>query len=303
MTRTRRRRFRRPSSSTTSEPTRSGRPTRSTSRAITRSCSATSSTALRWTRGSGTPHFIWGPYLPINDEEQYYVDALQTDADLGYSPFSLENGILSITAREANDPAGIAPPALPGLNDPLWASYPNFRRNSDYVQQDFTSGVLTSYDSFRFAKGYAEVRARVPAGDGLWPAFWLLNAHYISQQPEIDIMEARGRVPGEVEHHYHRYAPGGALESDGYTSTSNEPGGYAADFHTYGARWQPGKIDWYIDGRKVHTYTGDDVGYQLMYVILNLAVGGAYDPGASIDPADFPATFDIDWVRVYQEKD
>jgi len=248
-------------------------------------------------------HLLWGPYLPINSEEQYYVDALQTDSDIGYSPFSLENGILSITARAADDPEGIAPPPLPGLNDPIWTEQPVFQRNEAYVEQNYTSGVLTTYDSFRFANGYAEIRARLPKADGLWPAFWLLNTYYISQQPEIDIMEARGRVPAEVEHHYHRYTSGGVLESTGYTSTRSGAGGYTDGFHTYGVRWRPGKIDWYVDGVKAHTYSDDDVAYQLMYVILNLAVGGSYDPGVTPKPADFPAAFEVDYVRVYQEKD
>ena len=250
-------------------------------------------------------HFLWGPYLPINDEDQYYVDALQSDADLGYSPFSLSDGILSITARAADDPDGIAPPAsLPDLNDPIWSDFREFRQNAAYTPQDFTSGVLTSYDSFKFANGYAEIRARIPKGDGLWPAFWLLNGYYVGQQPEIDILEARGRRPDQAVHNYHRYEPGGVLRSDEYVTTRGTPDlGYADGFHTYGARWRPGRIDWYVDGVREHSYVADDVGYQLMYVILNLAVGGAFDPGATTDPADFPASFDVDYVRVYQEKD
>ena len=250
-------------------------------------------------------HFLWGPYLPINDEDQYYVDALQSDADLGYSPFSLSDGILSITARAADDPDGIAPPAtLPDLNDPIWTDFREFRQNAAYTPQDFTSGVLTSYDSFKFAKGYAEVRARVPKGDGLWPAFWLLNGYYVAQQPEIDILEVRGRRPDQAVHNYHRYESGGVLRSDEYVTTRGTPDlGYADGFHTYGARWRPGRIDWYVDGVREHSYIADDVGYQLMYVILNLAVGGAFDPGATVDPADFPVVLHVDYVRIYQEKD
>ena len=250
-------------------------------------------------------HFLWGPYLPINGEEQYYVDALQSDAALGYSPFSLEDGILSITARAADDPEGVAPPAaLPAENAPIWDEHSTFRQNADYAPQNFTSGILTSYDSFRFAHGYAEIRARIPRGDGLWPAFWLLNAYYVSQQPEIDILEFRGRRPDQAIHHYHRYEPGGILRSNEYVTTRGTPElGYADGFHTYGARWRPGRIDFYVDGVREHSYVGEDVGYQLMYVIVNLAVGGGFDPGATPDPAEFPKSFDIDYIRVYQEKD
>ena len=250
-------------------------------------------------------HFLWGPYLPINREEQYYIDALHSDAGLGYSPFRLENGILSITARAADDPEGVPPPtALPGPNAPVWSDHPTFRQNENYVPQRFTSGMLTSYDSFKFANGYAAIRARVPRGDGLWPAFWLLNAHYISQQPEIDVFEFRGRRPDQAVHNYHRYRTGGVLDSDEYVTTRGTAAqGYADGFHTYAARWRPGRIDFYVDGVREHTYRGADVGYQLMYVIVNLAVGGGFDPGATPDPAIFPQSLDIDWIRVYQERD
>jgi len=259
-------------------------------------------------------HFIWGPYLPINNEEQYYVDALYTDADLGYTPFVFDQETidsenvkyLSITARTAMDPAGIEPPdALPDDNDPIWTEHKTFNQNDSYEPQSYTSGLLTSYQSFRFAKGYAEVRARVPKGDGLWPAFWLLNRYYISQQPEIDILEVRGRRPDQAIHNYHRYPIGGGpIESDEYTTTyGTRDEGYSDGFHTFGARWRPGRIDWYVDGVREHSYIGDDVGYQLMYVLVNLAVGGGFDPGAPPNPEEFPKTFDIDYIRVYQEKD
>jgi len=259
-------------------------------------------------------HFIWGPYLPINNEEQYYVDALYTDADLGYTPFVFDQETidgenvkyLSITARTAMDPAGIEPPdALPDENDPIWTEHKTFNQNDSYEPQSYTSGLLTSYQSFRFAKGYAEVRARVPKGDGLWPAFWLLNRYYISQQPEIDILEVRGRRPDQAIHNYHRYPIGGGpIESDEYTTTyGTRDEGYSDGFHTFGARWRPGRIDWYVDGVREHSYIGDDVGYQLMYVLVNLAVGGGFDPGAPPNPEEFPKTFDIDYIRVYQEKD
>ena len=258
-------------------------------------------------------HFIWGPYLPINNEEQYYVDALYSDASLGYSPFDFDQETidgetvtyLSITARAATDPEGIEPPdTLPDENDPIWTEHKTFSRNASYAPQRFTSGILTSYESFRFAKGYAEIRARVPKGDGLWPAFWLLNRYYISQQPEIDILEVRGRRPDQAVHNYHRFRPGGILDSNEYITPYGGPEeGYADGFHTFGARWRPGRIDWYVDGVREHSYIGDDVGYQLMYVLVNLAVGGGFDPGAIPDPAEFPKTLDVDYIRIYQEKD
>ena len=245
-------------------------------------------------------HFLWGPYLPINNEEQYYVDALGSDSG-GESPFSLADGVLSITAKSGSDPTSFAiPEALPESDDSIWTDFPGFQRNVQYSPPAYTSGIITSYDSFKFTHGYAEMRAKIPQGDGLWPAFWLLNAYYVGQQPEIDIMEFRGENTQQVVHSYHHNDNG--LQSESYTTSHPDPTlGYADDFHTYGVRWQAGKITWYVDGIPVHTYVDEDVAYQLMYVIANLAVGGDFN-FSSTDPDVFPASLDIDYIRVYQEK-
>lgn len=247
--------------------------------------------------------FLWGPYLPINNEEQYYVDALGSDKDAGPSPFSLKDGVLSIIARDADDPEGFRiPDKLPEPDDSIWTSYPTFRQNGDYTPPNYSSGIITSYDSFKFANGYAEIRAKIPKGDGLWPAFWLLNGYYISQQPEIDIMEVRGENPHQIVHSFHRLEQG-VQKSVSFTTDNRDPDvGYSDDFHTYGVRWQPGRIDWYIDRKVVQTYTGDDAPYQLMYLIANLAVGGDFN-FSPVDTSLFPAQLDIDYIRVYQGKD
>ena len=67
-------------------------------------------------------------------------------------------------------------------------------------------------------------------------------------------------------------------------------------------QWQHGRVNWYVDGQLVHTLEDDTVAYQIMYVIVNLAVGGNFN-FADVDPTLFPVTFDIDYIRVYQEKD
>ena len=248
-------------------------------------------------------HFIWGPYLVINDEEQYYVDALGSDAGEGGSPFDVGDGKLVITARAADDPAGFAPPeAMPDEDDPIWDAFPSFSRAGPYPVRNYSSGIITSYDAFKFAEGYAEIRAKVPAGDGLWPAFWLLNGYYVALQPEIDVMEILGEDPSRVVHSYHRRAPDGTLASTSYETASDaSPGGFADGFHTYGVRWRRGEITWYVDGTARHTYRGDDVGYQVMYVIANLAVGGNFNT-RPVDEAALPARLEIDRIRVYQRR-
>ena len=243
-------------------------------------------------------HYLWGPYVTINEEEQYYVDSLGSDAAVGYSPFELSDGVLSIVARPIDDPAheGFEPmQSIPDESESLWGEYPTFRMDGEYPSRNYTSGVLTGRESFMFSKGYAEVNARIPSGSGLWPAFWLLNAYYIAQQPEIDVMEARGERPNEIEHSFHRYGQGGVLSSDSNTSFGDD---YSAAFHRYGVRWERGRIDWYIDGVLVHTYEGSDVPYQLMYPILNLAVGGNFVD--TVDETALPARFDVDYIRIYQ---
>jgi len=150
--------------------------------------------------------------------------------------------------------------------------------------------------------GYAEARAKIPAGNGLWPAFWHLHAYYNGAQPEIDVFEFRGENPVNAVHSYHYYDNTGLVSTDASTNSSNPTLGYSDDFHTYGVSWDYGKIVWYIDGEPVHTVTDENVSTQLMYVIANLAVGGNFN-FSEVDPAAIPATMELDYIRVYQRKD
>jgi len=114
-------------------------------------------------------------------------------------------------------------------------------------------------------------------------------------------MEVRGENPHQIVHSYHRPV-NGVSQSASATTDNGEPVlGYSANFHTYGARWQPGRIDWYIDGEVVYSYESADVGYQLMYVIANLAVGGDFN-FSQVDNSKLSASLDIDYIRVYQER-
>lgn len=245
-------------------------------------------------------HFLWGPYLPINDEKQYYVDALGSDAG-GATPFSLANGELTITARTENDASGFKiPQRLPAVDASVWTNFPTFQRNTAYSPGSYTSGILTSYDAFNFANGYAEIRAKVPSGDGLTPAFWLLNGYYVGDQPEIDVMALKGENPREAIHSFHRIGPNGWQTDFSVTTGGDTEDGYANDYHRYGVRWRSGQLDWYIDDQKVFSYEGDDVAYQVMYVLASLAVGAK---DREIDDTSFPASMAIDYIRVYQEKD
>ncbi len=172
-------------------------------------------------------------------------------------------------------------------------------------RQPFLSGVITSYDSFRFRYGRVEARARMPAGKGLWSAFWLLNAYYNQDQPEdpeIDIIEAIGDQTSVANHAYHYFAD---FNDDGFHNSlvSNEGraviSDFSADFHTYRVDWEEGRIVWYVDDVETHRLEGDQVSDEQMYIIANLAVGGTF-PGPADETTPFPARYEIDYIRVYQ---
>jgi beta-glucanase (GH16 family) len=156
----------------------------------------------------------------------------------------------------------------------------------------YTSGMITSFHSFSQTYGYFEMKAKLPAGQGLWPAFWLLPTD-LSWPPEIDIMEVIGSTPNQLETSVHYDAGGHQMKNN---TTILE--GMTTGFHTYGVDWQRDKIAWYFDGSKVYevaTPAGMD---KPMYMLANLAVGGEW-PGSPDGTTSFPATLQIDYIRAY----
>jgi beta-glucanase (GH16 family) len=148
---------------------------------------------------------------------------------------------------------------------------------------------------FAFRFGTATIRARVPAGKGLWPAFWLLPANRHSE-PEIDVMEILGDTPDVVRMHLHYRDREGHERSRGRAWAGT---GFAADWHTFTIRWKPGKLTWLVDGVRRFRIKGREVPRKAMYPILNLAVGGTY-PGAPTAETPFPSAFDVDYVEVWR---
>ncbi len=168
-------------------------------------------------------------------------------------------------------------------------------------RQPFLSGIITSYDAFRFLYGRVEARAKMPAGKGLWSAFWLLNGYYNEDQPEdpeIDIIEAIGDQVNTANHAYHvRPGGGNTVSREGRAFMPD----FSADFHTYGVEWTPGRIIWSVDGRETYRVEGDDVSSEQMYLLANLAVGGDF-PGPPDETTPFPSTYEIDYIRVWQRQ-
>lgn len=168
----------------------------------------------------------------------------------------------------------------------------------------YTSGMVTTgrdYDElprpsrFHFRYGHVEVRAKLPAGKGLWSAIWLLPETRESR-PEIDIMEVLGDSLTTLRLHYH-YKRGETKESAGEDVKTPD---LSKDWHIYGLTWDADRIAWFIDGKEVWRYTdAATISSEDMYLLINLAVGGEW-PGAPSKKTKFPAEFLIDYVRIWQ---
>ncbi len=165
---------------------------------------------------------------------------------------------------------------------------------------EYTSGCIQTADSynpnspnhFQQIYGYFEMRARVPKGQGYWPAFWLLPPG--QWMPEIDIMEILGDNTKKVYMTHHR-KEGDKLASEGDSYKGPD---FSEDFHTFAIDWSPEKLVWLVDGTP-RFEVEDHIPSVPMYVIANLAIGGKW-PGPPDDSTDFPQTMDIDYIRVYQ---
>src|SRR5688572_15182383 len=234
--------------------------------------------ARNWTHeiGDGTANGIpgWG-----NNELEYYTNDVQNASTDG-------RGHLAITARRS---------------DGSLSCY--------YGPCQITSARLISQHKAEFAYGRIETRIKVPAGAGLWPAFWSLGTNIGDvgwpQSGEIDIMEFVGRVPDEVF---------GTIHGPGYSGGASFGGTHdfgapvSDSFHTFAIEWQPDRIDWYVDGILYHSATPASVAPNQwvfnhpFYLILNMAVGGNF--GGPLDPGVvFPKSMLVDYVRVYQGPD
>jgi beta-glucanase (GH16 family) len=166
----------------------------------------------------------------------------------------------------------------------------------------YASGVVTTGPTserssavrFSFKYGYVEMRAKVPRGKGLWPAFWLLPANH-ADRPEIDVMEIIADQPNTDKMSVHYSSSSGDSKSVTHTWIGPD---LSADWHTYGLDWEPGALVWYVDGVECWRYTNDAaIPAQPMYLLANLAVGGDW-PGAPDGSTPFPSDFQIAYIRV-----
>jgi beta-glucanase (GH16 family) len=179
----------------------------------------------------------------------------------------------------------------------------------DDATRNYTSARLKTQGKFSQAYGRFEARIKVPRGQGIWPAFWMLGDDI--EKPgwpacgEIDIMENIGKEPALVHGTIHGPGYSGA---NGIGTPYALPGDqrFADDFHIFAVEWEPNTIRFYVDDHLYATRTPADLpkGTKWVYdhrffLLLNVAVGGGWpgDPDAS---TVFPQTMLVDYVRVYE---
>ncbi len=187
------------------------------------------------------------------------------DRPLGLNPFEVRDGTLSI--RFERTPARVKD-ALGGF--------------------EYVSGLITTEPSFSQTYGYFEMRAKLPRGKGIWPAFWLLPKD-LSWPPEIDVMESVGD-PSKVYVTYHSNAA--KIEGREFQVSPD-------DFHTYGVAWDREHVTWFIDGREVRKERTPADMHKPMYMLANIASGGDW-AGAPDASTPLPARLTIDYIRAYR---
>ncbi|MEU9243560.1 family 16 glycosylhydrolase [Streptomyces sp. NPDC048385] len=209
-----------------------------------------------------------------NHEREYYTSGTNNAALDG-------QGHLVITARKEN-------PA----NYQCW-----------YGTCQYTSARLNTSGKFNAQYGHVEARMKIPRGQGMWPAFWMLGTPVNwPDSGEIDVMENVGFEPSTVHGTIHGPGYSGA---NGIGAAYSLPNGqaFADAFHTFAVDWSPNSIKWSVDGTVYETRTPADVGGNTwvfnkpFFLILNLAVGG-YWPGDPDSSTSFPAQLVVDSVSV-----
>jgi len=201
-----------------------------------------------------------------NGESQYYTSSLNN--------VKVEDGVLKITAKR-----------------------------EDMAGYEYTSARIVSRDKFEFQYGRVDIRAKLPTGDGTWPALWLLGAnHYEVGWPacgEIDIMEHWGHDPTVIAGSIHTPFSHGDTISTGHININD----YNEEFHIYSIDWNENRIQFFVDDVLYYTYAPspkDSENWpfdQEMFFILNVAMGGHW---FDVDPQFNESTMEVDYIRIYQ---
>ena len=147
--------------------------------------------------------------------------------------------------------------------------------------------MLNTLGTFQQTYGYFECRAKIPHGQGFWPAFWLYSANHSIY--EIDVIENLGN---DTSTYYMTYHSPSGIPQKVYHGTD-----LAQGYHTYAVKWTPDTITYYLDNTPLFTVT-NDVYHGPMSIFVNFAVGGNW-PGSPDQSTVFPSYFDVDYIRAY----
>jgi beta-glucanase (GH16 family) len=228
-----------------------------------------------------------------NGEKQYYTRERKENA-------RVENGVLIIEARKEHYSDSGSSRSSPTSGR---------RRRGNGDTADYTSASVTTDGKAAWTYGRVEVRAKLPAGRGTWPAIWMLGTdiHQTGWPTcgEIDIMEFVGFDPGIVHANIHVKKYNHAINT-GKGDKLKVPDASDA-FHVYAVEWDHDHMDFFVDKEKYFTFRNEGTGTAAwpfdkdQYLILNLAIGGGWGGQKGIDDSIFPVQYQIDYVRVYQK--
>jgi beta-glucanase (GH16 family) len=242
----------------------------------------------KWTYDIGVDGNGWG-----NNELEYYTNSRRN--------VSIRNGMLVITAiKERYTGPSVAPDGL-GVGQ---------ARVTKEVTRDYTSARIKTQGLFALTYGRFEARIKLPRGQGMWPAFWMLGADVDRVEwpgcGEIDIMENVGKEPSKVHGSIHGPGPSGS-GTDDITAIYTLPHAerFSDAFHVFAVEWEPKVIRFYVDNHLYETATPAGLPHgsgwvfdHPFFLILNLAIGGDW-PGSPDRSTHFPQKMLVDYVRVY----
>jgi len=219
--------------------------------------------STKWTMQTGGEG--WG-----NNELQYYTDG---------DNIKIDSGVLKIIAK-----------------------------NETIKNNNYTSSRIITRNKAGWKYGRFEIRAILPSGKGVWPAFWLLpdlkrNSSDI-ENGEIDIMEFVGFEPDVIHFSVHTKFNNSILGNEKAERIKIKNA--SCKFHTYRMDWTPYGIRGYVNGKKYFEYLNNGKGHKYwpfdekFFLIINLAIGGDWGGLKGIDKNIFPATMEIDYVKIYE---
>ncbi len=241
----------------------------------------------KWSFQIGTKDPNGGPDYWGNQEKEYYTDENHV----------VKDGKLVITAKKET------------------------KEGMPYTSTRIRTKTDDGETLFSTQYGRIEARMKLPTEEGLWPAFWMLPVDTTiygtwAASGELDIMEARGRVPDKVGGtiHYGSQWPNNTYYGKEMTFDSTTD---ISGYHVYSVEWEPGKITWLVDDVPYFSTSnfwskdsGSSENYAYgapfdvpFYLVFNLAVGGTFDGEANLENANFPAAMEVDYVRVYKKSD